>query len=81
MGLRNSAVCPMGLESREVHIRPSLRGDLISAGVLKFGRLPKAGYNLAKKIYILGTGGGLIPAKFSWIFPEFGRFPNGGVTI
>ena len=55
-----------GLQSGAIHIHPSLRGDLISAGFLKFGRLPERGaYNAENKIYILGAGRGLIPAIFS----------------
>ena len=54
-----------GLQSREGHISPIIRGGLISAGFVKFGRSPKGGYNLEKQIYIIGTGGCLIPANFS----------------
>ena len=56
------------LRSREVHIHPSARENLISAGFIKFGRVPKGVYNIDKAIYNLCTLGGLIPAKFPWIF-------------
>ena len=57
---------PMGrLQSGEIHILPGIRGYLISAGFLKFGRCPKGGYNIENIIRRLGAGGGLIPAIFS----------------
>ena len=53
-----------GLQSGAIHIHPSLRGDLISAGFLKFGRLPNVrGDNIDIKIYILGAWLGLSPAN------------------
>ena len=66
-----------GLQSREVHIRLSQLGDLIVLGFLKFGRFPNGGYNIEKEIRGRCTAGGLIPANFSWIFPESGRSPKG----
>ena len=59
-----------------IHIRPGIRGYLISVGSLKFGRFPKGGYNLEKIIRLLGTGGGLIPANFLE-FSLFCRLPSG----
>ena len=42
---RYSAVFLWGLQSGESHIRPGIRGYLIAAGDLKFGRFAKGGYN------------------------------------
>ena len=45
-------------------IYPSIRGNLIPSGFIKFCRVSKGRYNIEKKIYALCDRGGLIPANF-----------------
>ena len=61
----------VGFQYGEIQARPGSRKYLISAGFLKFGRLPNGRYNFEKIIRRLGAGGGLTPANFPCIF----RYP------
>ena len=69
------------LKSREIHIRPSIRGGLISDVTLKFGRLPIGCYNIEQKIYGRRAVDGLICANGILSVFEIRSFPNGGCNL